>query len=54
MAGAEGTGTDGKFAFKGLPKPEAVPGAPPAEIEGESKAPARAYPAQVRCRAEVP
>jgi len=33
----EGTGEDAKFTFKGVPKPESVPDAPPAEIE-ESQA----------------
>jgi ATP-dependent Clp protease ATP-binding subunit ClpC len=31
----EGTGEDAKFTFKGVPKPETVPDAPPAEIESQ-------------------
>jgi hypothetical protein len=34
----EGTGDDAKFAFKGVPRPDEVPGAPPADIASESKA----------------
>src|SRR5258708_5986447 len=33
MVDAEGTGAEGTFTFKGVPKPEAVPDAPPAEID---------------------
>ncbi|HEV2241052.1 MAG TPA: hypothetical protein VGR98_08395, partial [Streptosporangiaceae bacterium] len=33
MVDAEGTGAEGMFTFKGVPKPEAVPDAPPAEID---------------------
>jgi len=42
MVDTEGTGTDGKFVFTGMPKPDALPDAPPAEreIASESKAPA--------------
>ena len=40
MVDAEGSGTEGKFSFKGVAKPDAVPDAPPAEIASESKAPA--------------
>ncbi len=32
MVDAEGTGTEGTFVFTGMPKPDAVPDAPPAEI----------------------
>src|SRR6185437_17066618 len=32
MVDAEGTGKEGKFSFKGVPKPEEVPDAPPAEL----------------------
>jgi ATP-dependent Clp protease ATP-binding subunit ClpC len=35
---AEGTGKEATFVFKGVPKPDAVPDAPPAEIASESKA----------------
>jgi ATP-dependent Clp protease ATP-binding subunit ClpC len=38
MVDAEGKGPEAVFSFKGVPKPEAVPDAPPADIE--SKAPA--------------
>jgi ATP-dependent Clp protease ATP-binding subunit ClpC len=31
----EGTGEDTKFVFKGVPKPESVPDAPPPEIESQ-------------------
>jgi ATP-dependent Clp protease ATP-binding subunit ClpC len=31
----EGTGDDAKFTFKGVPKPESVPDAPPPEIESQ-------------------
>ena len=31
----EGTGEDAKFTFKGVPKPESVPDAPPPEIESQ-------------------
>ena len=34
----EGTGPEAQFTFKGVPKPDEVPDAPPAEID--SKAPA--------------
>jgi ATP-dependent Clp protease ATP-binding subunit ClpC len=41
MVDTEGTGKDdGKFVFKGVPKPDEVPDAPPAEIASESQAPA--------------
>ena len=33
MVDAEGTGPEAQFTFKGEPKPDAVPDAPPAEIE---------------------
>ena len=32
MVDAEGTGKEGKFTFKGVPKPEELPDAPPAEL----------------------
>src|SRR6185437_14706104 len=32
MVDSEGKGKDGKFSFKGVPKPEAVPDTPPAEL----------------------
>jgi ATP-dependent Clp protease ATP-binding subunit ClpC len=38
MVDAEGTGKDATFVFNGVPRPDAVPDAPPAEIAGESKA----------------
>jgi ATP-dependent Clp protease ATP-binding subunit ClpC len=39
MVDAEGgTGADGKFTFKGVPKPDAVPDAPPAEITSKPAA----------------
>ena len=38
MVDVEGTGPDAKFAFKGVPRPDEVPDAPPAEIASESKA----------------
>jgi ATP-dependent Clp protease ATP-binding subunit ClpC len=34
----EGEGEEAQFAFKGVPKPESVPDAPPAQIASESKA----------------
>src|SRR5258708_16891642 len=33
MVDAEGTGAEGTFTLKGVPKPDAVPDAPPAEID---------------------
>ena len=38
MVDVEGTGEDAQFTFRGVPKPEAVPDTPPAEIASESKA----------------
>ena len=38
MVDVEGTGQEAQFTFKGVPKPDAVPDAPPAEIASESKA----------------
>ena len=38
MVDAEGKGPEGKFVFKGVPKPDAVPDAPPAEIETKAAA----------------
>jgi ATP-dependent Clp protease ATP-binding subunit ClpC len=35
---AEGDGEEAQFTFKGVPKPDAVPDAPPAQIASESKA----------------
>jgi len=35
---SEGTGAEGKFTFKGVPKPSAVPDAPPEEIETKAGA----------------
>jgi ATP-dependent Clp protease ATP-binding subunit ClpC len=32
MVDAEGKGKEGKFIFNGVPKPEAVPDTPPAEL----------------------
>src|SRR5205807_10024539 len=34
----EGDGEEAQFSFKGVPKPDAVPDAPPAQIASESKA----------------
>src|SRR5260370_20115567 len=34
----EGDGEEAQFTFKGVPKPDAVPDTPPAQIAGESKA----------------
>ena len=36
----EGEGEEATFVFRGVPKPDAVPDAPPAQIASESKAPA--------------
>ncbi|HXP21847.1 MAG TPA: AAA family ATPase, partial [Streptosporangiaceae bacterium] len=36
MVDADGTGKEGKFTFNGVPKPEAVPDAPPAELATEA------------------
>ncbi len=38
MVDADGAGPEAVFTFKGEPKPDAVPDAPPAEIASESKA----------------
>ena len=38
MVDADGTGPEGTFTFKGVPKPDAVPDELPAEIASESKA----------------
>ena len=34
----EGTGDDTKFTFKGVPKPQAAPDAPPPEIDSKAAA----------------
>ncbi len=34
----KGTGEDAQFTFKGVPKPDAVPDAPPAEIDSKAAA----------------
>ena len=36
MVDVEGSGPEGKFSFKGVAKPDAVPDAPPAEIESNA------------------
>jgi len=38
MVDAEGSGKEGKFTFQGVPKPEAVPDTPPAELAAEAAA----------------
>ena len=45
---SEGTGPEAQFTFKGVPKPDAVPDVPPAEIDSKAAAGDRRTPGQRR------